>query len=64
MLQRRRLRLAQSVDVNDADEVVQLVVARKRHRFPHRALGALTVTQQTVHAVTAANTSSSSQYKW
>jgi len=51
VLERCRFRLAQSVDVEDGAQVVQLVVAGKMQGFPNRALGAFTIADQAVRLV-------------
>ncbi len=45
--------LAQAVDIDDGDEVVELVVGGHRGRFPHRALGGLAVAHHHVDALVA-----------
>lgn len=53
MLQRRRVALAQSVDVQDGHQVVQLVVGGEGHGLPHGALGELAIAQQAEDPVAA-----------
>ena len=51
MAQRGGLALAEPVHVHHRNQVVQVVEARQRGRFPHRALGAFAVAEQDVGAV-------------
>ena len=51
MAQGGGLALAQPVHVHDRHQIVQLVNARQRGRFPHRALGAFAVAHQHIGAV-------------
>ena len=44
----RALALAETVDVDDGDQVVELLVRRQRRRLPHRAFGGLAVAEQHV----------------
>ena len=49
--QRGGLALAEPVHVHNGNQVVQVVDARQRGRFPHRALGAFAVAEQDISAV-------------
>ena len=49
--QRRGLALAEPVDIHNRNEVVQVVDARQRCRFPHRAFGAFAVAEQDIGPV-------------
>ena len=53
VLEHCSLALAEPVDVDDVDQVVELVVGGEGHGFPDAALGALTVSAQTVDSVAA-----------
>lgn len=53
VLQRRRVALAQPVDVQDGHQVVQLVVGGEGHRLPHGALGELAIAEQAEDPVAA-----------
>lgn len=55
MLQGCRISLAQTVDVHDGHQVVQLVVGGKRHGLPHCSFWHLTIPQQAENTVTEAN---------
>ena len=51
MLVHGLLTLTQTVHIDYVHEVVEFVVARKRHRFPEAALGALSVSAQAEHSI-------------
>lgn len=53
VLQRSRLALTQTVNVQDGHQVVQLIVGGEGHGLPHRALRQLSITQQAEHPVAA-----------
>lgn len=61
VLQRGGVALAQAVDVQDGDKVVQLVDARKGHSLPDGALRQLAVTQHAVDTVAAGRGSQAGQ---
>ncbi len=51
MAERRRLALAETVRVHDADEIIQLVNTRERRGFPDGALGDFAVAHQDIGVV-------------
>ena len=49
--ERRRLTLAEAVDVHNRDEIAQLVIARERSGFPDRTFGNFAVTEENIGVV-------------
>src|SRR4051794_38155565 len=51
MVIHRSLTLPETIDVNNGNEIIQLVIRRERRSFPDAAFGNFSVAEQDVHSV-------------
>ena len=51
MLERGRLALTETIDVNDGHQIVQLIYSSQGCSLPHRPFGAFAVAQQHVSVI-------------